>query len=356
MKSYSEIEDLLIKYILGECNEQETKEVQEWLSVEENRALYEKLRSNLDRFTSIRKEKANVDVDAAWNSVSSRLNLGNEEKGKVIPLFFRSNSVLRYAAAVILLIGLYFIFRPGDSIQQKPIIAETDTIEDEIIPIKEFERIASVDQIYEADLFDGSKVTLRENSQIRHQMNEYDTTRLVYLDKGEVYFEVARMPERPFIVETNTSLVRVLGTKFTVSQKENGDVEVAVTEGLVRVYKDSTLEDGEYIDLKKGERAIRNLKGLFKLDEINLNAISWITGSLKFNDAPMEQVLADLERHFHVEFTVRNASFNQCRLTAKFKKQELEQIMESLKLTFDIEYEIRNNQVIISGMGCAVKA
>ena len=53
---------------------------------------------------------------------------------------------------------------------------------------------------------------------------------------GEVYFEVERMPEKKFVVETKYGNVEVLGTKFNVIEDpETESTTVTVTEGLVRL-------------------------------------------------------------------------------------------------------------------------
>jgi hypothetical protein len=69
----------------------------------------------------------------------------------------------------------------------------------------------------------------------------------VYLE-GEALFTVSKNPNRPFFVYNNQIVTQVLGTSFTV-QNKNGKIEVAVKTGRVAVY-----ENGEQINLNEVEQ------------------------------------------------------------------------------------------------------
>src|SRR6185437_1547261 len=56
--------------------------------------------------------------------------------------------------------------------------------------------------------------------------------RAVWLDKGEVYFQIKRDSAHPVVVMVGTHRVTDLGTKFTV-RRAAGKTEVAVIQGRV---------------------------------------------------------------------------------------------------------------------------
>ncbi len=90
----------------------------------------------------------------------------------------------------------------------------------------------SVGAIDTVRLPDGSSVTLNTDSRIRVAYDERE--RRVELDRGEAFFQVGKDSRRPFVVVAGERRVVAIGTQFSV-RREEGDVRVAVAQGLVRV-------------------------------------------------------------------------------------------------------------------------
>jgi transmembrane sensor len=84
-------------------------------------------------------------------------------------------------------------------------------------------------------LQDGSVVTLNTLSRIAVDFSE--ETRGIRLLQGEVLFDVAKNPGRPFVVLVGETQVRVVGTIFTVRRIAAAPVQVLVREGIVDVAK-----------------------------------------------------------------------------------------------------------------------
>jgi transmembrane sensor len=79
---------------------------------------------------------------------------------------------------------------------------------------------------------DGSVVTLNTDTILRTR--EAEGRRLLYLDKGQAYFKVARDPSRPFVVAAGGRTVTALGTAFDVRVGPR-EFKVTLVEGKVRV-------------------------------------------------------------------------------------------------------------------------
>lgn len=79
---------------------------------------------------------------------------------------------------------------------------------------------------------DGSLVTLNTDSVLRTR--QVEGKRMLYLDKGQAYFKVARDPSRPFIVAAGGRTVTALGTAFDVRVSPR-EFKVTLVEGKVRV-------------------------------------------------------------------------------------------------------------------------
>lgn len=99
-------------------------------------------------------------------------------------------------------------------------------------PVMQFAAQNPVGQIVTKTLDDGTKVTLSAKSDMA--VTYYRHQRHVLLKEGEAIFEVTKDPERPFVVETDTAKITVLGTRFAVNRLQQV-VRVSVDHGRVKV-------------------------------------------------------------------------------------------------------------------------
>jgi transmembrane sensor len=99
-------------------------------------------------------------------------------------------------------------------------------------PVMQMAAQNPVGQIVTKTLDDGTKVTLSAKSDM--EITYYRHERHVLLKEGEAVFEVTKDADRPFVVETDTAKVTVLGTRFAVNRLEQV-VRVSVDHGRVKV-------------------------------------------------------------------------------------------------------------------------
>jgi transmembrane sensor len=83
-----------------------------------------------------------------------------------------------------------------------------------------------------AKLADGSTLELNSRSRVRIRFSEHE--RDVDLLEGQALFHVAKDATRPFVVHSDATQVRAVGTEFDVYRKDSGTV-VTVVEGRVAV-------------------------------------------------------------------------------------------------------------------------
>lgn len=99
-------------------------------------------------------------------------------------------------------------------------------------PVMQLAAQNPVGQIVTKTLDDGTKVTLSAKSDMA--ITYYRHQRHVLLKEGEAIFEVTKDPDRPFVVETDTAKITVLGTRFAVNRLQQV-VRVSVDHGRVKV-------------------------------------------------------------------------------------------------------------------------
>ncbi|MGI9550520.1 MAG: FecR family protein [Aurantibacter sp.] len=202
---------------------------------------------------------------------------------------------------------------------------------------------------FDLKLSDGTTIYLNAGSSLKYPVKFLDGhDRKVYL-AGEAYFDVSKNESSPFIVNVNELDVKVLGTEFNVSAyAEDTNIDVVLVEGAVSLNTDDVLQKEPTL-LSPGQ------KGSFKQasKEISVARVntalytSWMQGHLVFRDLTFDQILAKLERHYNVEIENTNVELGKEVFNASFNKVEIEEVLSFFNDTHEIDYTIENNKIII---------
>ena len=142
---------------------------------------------------------------------------------------------------------------------------------------------------------DGSAITL--DAQTRIDVDFSPERRWVSLQQGAAFFAVQRDVSRPFVVQALGLEVTVLGTRFGVEIDGGNAVIVQVESGAVRVDA-----DGQRTELRGGQ-SLRVQEGRQLLTAVSAPA-SWRAGILVFDDMPLADAVARIERYSPVALRV----------------------------------------------------
>lgn len=196
---------------------------------------------------------------------------------------------------------------------------------------------------------DNSVVWLNGNSTLAFNFSAKNVrkTRL----NGEAFFEVARDTLRPFIVQTNHLITKVLGTSFNINSREME--EVSVISGKVVVTSDSN----KSVLLTQGEQANFNTSfnrlAKTKIPNI-LNTIAWKDEVLVFDNTTLENALIQLGRAYNVTFIYENKNIKNCKIRASFNGRSLQSILNIICTSVNCSYLLNKEEklIIITGEGC----
>jgi len=146
-------------------------------------------------------------------------------------------------------------------------------------------------EIRELELPDGSSVVLNSDSAI--DMAYGDGGREIRLQRGELLAIVrADAGERAFRVVTEHGTAAALGTRYGV--RLHGDhTMVTVTESRVRLEAAA----GRSRVVEAGQRARLQPDRITDVEPAERRRPDWVDGRLVFNDAPLAEVVARLQRH-----------------------------------------------------------
>lgn len=216
-------DEMLIRFLLKESSSTEQVIVQDWLSSSTANASYF---AQLEKIWQTSKDLQvlhEVDVEAAWMKFKGK----TIAQVKVRPLF----TWLRIAAALLIAIGTWAVYG---------VFAPT-----------KYTDLVTNGQVLSQRLPDGSALTLNKFSQVSYA-SDFKDRRSIKLNAGEVFFNVAKDKDKPFVVNIDEIAVEVVGTSFNVKHLDQ-QTEVMVESGVVKI----SLRDEE-ITLYKGESITLN--------------------------------------------------------------------------------------------------
>jgi ferric-dicitrate binding protein FerR (iron transport regulator) len=191
-------------------------------------------------------------------------------------------------------------------------------------------------------LDDGTKVWLNAASSIRFPSVFTANKRIVEVT-GEAYFEVAKNPAKPFIVQVGGGEIEVLGTHFNVMAYDNeNSVQTTLLEGSVKFSKGS-----RSVMLKPGEQSRLGKDGSLQVvpdADIEL-ATAWKNGQQLFKKADLASIMRQVERWYNVDVTYQatvpaNITFSG-DLPRNVNLSKLLKVFEGLHVHFVIDAEKR---------------
>jgi transmembrane sensor len=153
-----------------------------------------------------------------------------------------------------------------------------------------------VGEIRRVPLADGSFASINTASSIDIDLS--GKSRDVRLVRGEAWFQVAKDPARPFIVEAGRIRAQAVGTAFSVRRHDNG-ADVLVTEGIVDAWADGA--EGHRIRLRAGDSAFIADNAAIQpqpaLPSSVDRALAWRGGKIDLVDQTLRAAAADFNRY-----------------------------------------------------------
>ena len=229
----------------------------------------------------------------------------------------------------------------------------------------------AVGGIASVPMSDGSKVILNTESAIRLSVSE--TERRVQLERGEAFFEVAKDPNRPFVVSAGNKRVVAVGTKFSV-RRDGNDLRVFVTEGKVRLEDDSLpassavaasqeagstrhsgtvkpRDDSNVMLLAAGAIAQTGDSGVIvqkkPLPEVE-DYLSWRSGYLTFRDIPLADAVAEFNRYNERKIVIQDPTVAAIRFSGKVRPTSFEGFVRLLEDAFSIRAEHVDGRIVLT--------
>lgn len=272
--------------------------------------------------------KKGVNPNKAWSNLYQRL-----EQEQLLPeknietIRFTPRAYLKYAAvfafAIILTgIGGYKYFNP------ELITMANNTNQNTII----------------ATLPDGTSIYLAQNSALTYPKRFVGSKRNVKLN-GEAFFEVAKNPNKPFIIDTKAALVKVLGTSFNLKSTNTETFELKVVEGKVGVNLNN--DPKENIIAIAGDRVLAYNKKLIKDRIIEIKTTKNTMIRLQFQDENFENIINVINRNYGSNLKITGNELKNRKISVTFEN-DISSIVNILSVSFNLELiRLPDNTIIL---------
>lgn len=338
---------LMVRYFSNAMTSADEERFDLWLKSDfENQALLNFLETV---WNTPEKKHDEADLKSAWENLAKKAGISSpleKTPGKVLPfrrpvfeqirLHGRTplKRILRYAAVVVAVVSMHYLYQ----VMKTPSHVDTKNELQEVFV--EYGKTASL------TLPDGTKITLDAGTSLSYPIDFTNDTREVHL-RGEGYFEVAPNLQKPFIINANDAVIKVIGTKFNVSAwTKNQAVKVAVAEGRVSL-RSSNQAEIDAVVIKMGElSALRDQEILTKPVRVDIEKyLAWLNRDLVFDNTPLFEVLDQLERWYKLQFELPDPVYYSVRISGAIKKKPVNDIIEALSMMINLESRREGNRV-----------
>jgi transmembrane sensor len=341
MESKNQYDELLVKYLVNEVDEEEKLLIEKWVDEsEENQRYFQDLK-NAWQLISVRHALDYVldemNLDEKWNHFKQRVAInstseipiddqqqieyGNEQGQNQKSRVFKLLVSLAIAASIIGVIGLGIFLRINNKPNQQDVAVKNNKRADTGVFSYVHREVNTTEKDKRIQLPDGSLIVLASNSELTYR-EPFLRSRDISL-VGQAHFRVAKDKTSPFTVTSGEISTTALGTEFSVTAFKNTDRIV------VRLYGGKVVIKAVRKDDKRMKRDVYLLPG----QELFYGGLTAIVRNFKLKgDASHEQLTKE-------EVTGDNPSIPENTKTSyfMFNNQTLAQVLDNLAALYDVK-------------------
>lgn len=202
------------------------------------------------------------------------------------------------------------------------------------LPVWLADQRTGVGERRELVLSDGSHVQLNSDSALDVKFDGHQ--RVIELLAGELWVEVAKDAQRPFVVRTDQGTATALGTRYLVKRDVDGSTVVSVLESVVAAKP----RVGEAVNVKAGEQTVLRDGDVARPQAIgNASPDAWTRGLLKVDDRPLSEVLRELASYRHGLVRFDEQALQGLRVSGVFRLDDTDAALATLADNLPIDVE-----------------
>ncbi len=322
--TYQEYLNLIIKRFSGEISDEETALLKRLVNAsDKNKQIY-LLQKKLWLEIKVPLPEKKLDTEASWTIIEGAINKSKSNAHNLAKpkekRWYKSVIVV----SILILFGFSYYFLVEKPQDIKRFITQRDERKEIVLP-------------------DSSHVRLNFNTKLSYSQNG-SGQRIVNL-KGEAFFDVKK-GAKPFVVQTQNAKISVLGTAFALTSRWV-KTRLWVKRGKVS-FSNLNSVDSAVVLTKDQYSESEGKKAPTKPEAISAEDLpSWVEGKIIFKQAPMKDVVRQLEREFDINILIVSREIEKQTVTGEFKNDYIKQVLSAIGVSLSFEYRLLNGSYIL---------
>lgn len=313
------MEHKLIAYYEQKLDASEIAEVEQWLLSD---AMHQKIYEDTIRIWQDAKQKkkfTQLDKTQAWEKLQQKIAQQKKTpaKGKVFHIKWWQASA---AAAAAIFIILFF-----NTKNQDPVLYTANDISQNI------------------KLPDNTNIVLYPNTTLEVSNDFNKKSRTVTL-KGDAFFDIAKNPDKPFIINDNNMMVQVLGTSFTILHHKDFST-VYVRSGKVK----ASFQKQSVVAVAHQKIVMDNKNQQLQLVNMAANIDDILDAqNIRCKDMRIDSLAGKLQELYNITIETDPAIAGKKITSTYLPNEPIEDVLENIALTMNVSWSKQNNHYSIS--------
>ena len=194
------------------------------------------------------------------------------------------------------------------------------------------------------ELSDGTRLVVNSQSKVVYPRRFKGDIRKIYT-QGEVFLEVAHDKKHPFIVESEDFKLRVLGTKFNISNYRESATNIVLVEGSVEVTdkneKKAQLAPHDLLNIADGSIVCQKQVDVAEY-------IGWIDGIMLLNGNTLSQIIQKLSIYYGVSIQCDPLVGSEKVYGKLDLKDDIDEVIECIQQTLPFTIEKRDTSIYLN--------
>lgn len=175
-------------------------------------------------------------------------------------------------------------------------------------------------------LGDGSTAWLNSESAFSQAFTE--TLRVVSVAAGELLFDVAEDPRRPFVINSRDGSISARTGRYALHRQAHRSM-LTVVSGQAEVRNRA----GSKVTVTRNQRAAFSIDVMGLVEAVDADALTaWVRGKLIFNQQTVAAIADELERYVPGRIVVVGEPLRQLQLSGVFELDDVEALLRNIAM------------------------